>query len=300
LNISPPNRPIAEDQEFAFTGEDFQIIAVFAKKQFGLDLQLSKKPLVYSRLAKRLRALNFEKFSQYCSFIKQNPTDPEIDHLLSALTTNVTHFFREMHHFDFFREIIAPDLIARAKNGEVVRIWSAACSAGQEAYCLAAVLLQVDPLAADLNIRILATDIDRKMISAASIGRYSLDQKKAIPLSFHQTMLHEDSDNGNILMHDRLHKLITFNELNLINDWPMKRKFHLIVCRNAAIYFDKTTQATLWERFADNLTSAGHLMIGHSERLSGPAEGSFQSVGITTYRRLNAESPAGAQKNRIG
>jgi chemotaxis protein methyltransferase CheR len=275
----------AHRQEFPFSDSDFHVISNFAKTQFGLDLQVSKKPLVYSRVAKRLRAHGFGNFAEYCKLLQDDPADEEVNHLLSALTTNVTHFFREKHHFEYLMHHVAPALIERAQAGETIRIWSAACSAGQEAYCIAAALLTVAPQLPELDVRILATDIDPRMIDTAKKAEYALDQKQAIPDPFKKIMVGETTSAGQIRMADNLRAIISFAELNLIHEWPMRRKFDVIFCRNAAIYFDKKTQATLWSRFANVLTDDGHLMIGHSERLSGSAEGQFRSVGITTYKK---------------
>ena len=274
--------------DYKFSDSDFQVIAALAKDRFGLDLQPSKKPLVYSRLSKRLRVLGLGCFSEYCKLLKGDQTEQEINHLLSALTTNVTHFFREMHHFDYLVENIAPRLVQRAQAGERIRLWSAACSAGQEAYCIAAVLLSIERQIADLDIRILATDIDPKMIAVAKGARYSIEQRQAIPERFRQFMLDAASGQSQIEMSSEVRNIISFAELNLIETWPMRGKFDVIFCRNAAIYFDKKTQETLWDRFADVLLPGGHLMIGHSERLSGRAESQFQSIGITAYSKKPA------------
>jgi len=271
--------------DFSFSDADFCLIADFAKEQFGLDLQLSKKPLVYSRVSKRLRALGHKSFSEYCSFLKGRSDDEETNQLLSALTTNVTHFFREYHHFAYLAESVAPALIRRAQAGESIRIWSAACSAGQEAYCIAATLLALEPELSEFDVRILATDIDPKIIETAKHATYGIEQKKAIPENFQRLMIQDVDSTYSIQMTDQLRRLISFAELNLIHDWPMRRKFDVIFCRNAAIYFGKETQAILWDRFAGALKEDGYLMIGHSERLSGKAERLFSSVGITTYKR---------------
>lgn len=131
--------------DFSFTDQDFRRIADLANKQYGLFLQPSKKALVYSRLAKRLRTLNLPGFDAYCALLDRPEGETERPFLLSALTTNVTHFFREMHHFEMLRDIIAPQLLEKARNGQVVRLWSSACSAGQEAYCIAAALFAGAP-----------------------------------------------------------------------------------------------------------------------------------------------------------
>ncbi len=276
---------VDRSQEYAFSDSDFRLIADFAKKRFGLDLQPSKKPLVYSRISKRLRILGLNRFSDYWAYLQDDADEEEIAHLLTSLTTNVTHFFREKHHFDYLATEIAPDLVKRAEAGEKIRIWSAACSAGQEAFCIAATLMSVTPKLGHYDVRILATDIDPNMIKKAKSARYPAEQLQAIPEPFRAEMLASASAPGEIEMTEALRSLISFAELNLISEWPMQRQFDVIFCRNAAIYFDKQTQARLWDRFAKMLKPGGYLMIGHSERLSGPAERSLTSVGITTYAK---------------
>ena len=272
-------------EEFAFTDANFATLSSIARKRFGLDLQPSKKPLVYSRLAKRLRALGLQDFDAYCLTVEDTNETAEIAHLLSALTTNVTQFFREAHHFEFLANMLAPKLLARAEAGEPIRIWSAACSAGQEPYSIAASLLHAAPKLASCDLRILATDIDPNMINIAQTGHYSVDQKSAIPAKFHKIMLAPSDLGGSIGMSEQVRELISFAELNLIEPWPMRRPFDVVFCRNTTIYFDKATQRDVWQRFAKCLAIGGHLMIGHSERLSGDAKSQLQSVGITTYQK---------------
>ncbi|MCK0095584.1 protein-glutamate O-methyltransferase [Yoonia sp. F2084L] len=272
--------------DFSFTDQDFRRIADLANKRYGLFLQPSKKALVYSRLAKRLRALNLPDFESYCALLDRPEAETERPFLLSALTTNVTHFFREMHHFETLRDIIAPQLLEKARNGQAVRLWSSACSAGQEAYCIAAALLAGAPDITKYDFRILATDIDPNIITKAKQATYPAEQIEAIPSTWRERLLVSGSAKSqHITIRDELRQLISFGELNLIEDWPMQRKFDVIMCRNAAIYFDKQTQARLWQRFAGVMETGAHLMIGHSERLSGPATTQFESVGITTYRK---------------
>ncbi len=274
--------------EYQFTDGDFRMIADFANKEYGLFLQESKKALVYSRLAKRLRVLKLSSFSEYCDLLELPGGKDETPHLLSALTTNVTHFFRERHHFEQLKTDILPAIIERARKGASVRLWSAACSAGQEAYCLANTVLEVCPAAHRLNIKILATDIDPVVLGTAKKGAYPKDQLDAIDPAFQRNMIQEiDPQNDSFLVRQELRDLITFAELNLIDTWPMRRSFDVIMCRNAAIYFDKVTQATLWSRFAQALTPDGYLMIGHSERLSGDAVSQFRSIGVTAYQRVH-------------
>ncbi len=274
--------------EYTFTDTDFQVIATLANREFGLFLQASKKSLVYSRLARRLRALHLESFRQYCDLLQAPAGREELPHLLSALTTNVTHFFREKHHFDQLREEILPPIMARAKEGASIRIWSAACSAGQEAYCMAATVLDVCPDAHRLDVKILATDIDPVVLETAKAGRYPMDQLGAIELTSRGNMIDANETDENMFsIRGKTRALVTFATLNLVDAWPMRRPFDVIMCRNAAIYFDKATQARLWSRFAGALTSDGFLMIGHSERLSGEAASRFRSIGVTAYQRTS-------------
>lgn len=275
-----------ETQEYAFTDADFQMIAKLANAKYGLFLQESKKALVYSRLAKRLRALNLSNFRDYCELLKANESHPEQTHLLTALTTNVTHFFREKHHFDQLRDEILPDLIVNAREGASLRIWSSACSAGQEAYCIAATILEACPDAHQYDIKVLATDVDPVIVEKAKRGEYPHDQLSAIPSHLHSLMIDPGRiSDDSFSMHKKLRGLISFGQLNLMDAWPMKRLFDVIFCRNAAIYFDKETQVRLWSRFSENLTKSGYLMIGHSERLSGRAIQEFQTIGVTSYQK---------------
>lgn len=275
-------------QEYAFSDADFAMIAEMANRKYGLYLQESKKALVYSRLARRLRALSMESFKDYCALLENPECEAEQSHLLSALTTNVTHFFRERHHFDQLRTEILPRLAEKARAGQSVRLWSSACSAGQEAYCMAAMVIETIKDAKSLDIRVLATDVDPVVIEKGRAGLYALDQLDAIPAEFREVMVETTKDAVECFkMRAELRQMVSFAQLNLIGDWPMKRHFDVIFCRNAAIYFDKQTQARLWQRFSQILAPQGYLMIGHSERLSGDAAQFFRSSGITSYQKRN-------------
>jgi chemotaxis protein methyltransferase CheR len=198
--------------------------------------------------------------------------------MLAALTTNVTRFFREPHHFESLASTDLPGLIRIAKSGGRVRLWSAGCSSGQEPYSMALVILGQLPEAADLDVRILASDIDPVMVGQAREGRYSDDSIAAIPSELRRWL---QKDGSSWRMGEQVRRLIAFRELNLMDAWPMKGRFHVIFCRNVAIYFDDPTQARLWDRFADVLEPSGRLYIGHSERVSSSR---FESDGLTAYR----------------
>ena len=280
-------RPAAADRipdRTDLTDADFAVIAGLALRDFGLHLTLAKRDLVYSRLQKRLRVLGLDQFKQYCALICGADGADERLAMLSALTTNVTHFFREEHHFGILRDTALPPLIQAAKDGARVRLWSAGCSAGQEPYSLAFTLLALCPDIAQLNLRILATDVDTEILAKAEVGVYPEEELKAIPEPLRRFV--ERGQDGRFAIGDKARRLITFGRLNLIEPWPMKGPFEVIFCRNVAIYFDKPTQSRLWARFAEMLPPGGHLCIGHSERVAGPAEAKLRSVGVTAYQRL--------------
>ncbi|MGO9132976.1 MAG: CheR family methyltransferase [Methylovirgula sp.] len=273
--------------EFPMTAADFRQIATMLHADAGIHLPESKATLVYSRLAKRLRALGLKSFRDYCELISdQSGGADERQQMLAALTTNVTRFFREPHHFEHLRKEVLPPLIDVAKRGGRVRIWSAACSNGAEPYSIALTVLSVLPNASSLDVKILATDIDPNMIAEGSAGRYDDGALQPVPsdLRLRYFTASRGDEGKSWQANDALRSLITFRELNLIGNWPMRGKFDAIFCRNVVIYFEDATQAKLWTRFVPHLAPGGRLYIGHSERLSGPAAPLFESEAITTYR----------------
>ncbi|MDZ4054032.1 MAG: protein-glutamate O-methyltransferase [Phenylobacterium sp.] len=265
--------------EFVFTQRDFTLIAGILYEDSGIHLIEAKAPLVYSRLAKRLRQLGLTRFSEYCQLLQGPEGAGERAALLSALTTNVTRFFRESHHFDALRQQVAESLAPIARAGGRVRLWSAGCSNGHEPYSMAMVLLAELPEAADLDVRILATDIDPLVVDRARAGVDSVDDDEPVPRALaSRFVVNED---GGVRMADSLRRLVSFGVLNLHAEWPMKGRFDAIFCRNVAIYFDDETQRRLWSRFARSLTPDGRLYIGHSERAEVPE---LLSDGLTIYR----------------
>ncbi len=272
--------PIVEG-EFPFTFEDFRQIAETLHSDAGIALPDSKATLVYSRLAKRLRALGLESFRDYCEMIQGRDGVDERKRMLAALTTNVTRFFREPHHFEHLREEVLPQLLARAAKGGRVRLWSAGCSTGQEPYSIALTLLSMMPDAVKHDVRILATDIDPNVLAEAKRGLYSDDHVAPIPADLRARWFTRAA--GGWQVSPQLAAPITFNELNLIGRWPMKGPFDVIFCRNVVIYFNESTQVEIWKRFKSLLAPGGVLYIGHSERVTG-VESSFRSDGLTTYR----------------
>ncbi|HPA37118.1 MAG TPA: protein-glutamate O-methyltransferase [Phenylobacterium sp.] len=270
------------DGEFLFTAEDFKTIAQILHSHAGIALAEGKAALVYSRLAKRLRALGLRSFRDYCALIQDAKEVDERQAMMAALTTNVTRFFREPHHFDHLRDQLMPKLAEHAKRGGRVRLWSAASSNGQEPYSMAITVLAALPEAADLDVKILATDIDPNMIAEGRAGIYREDAVAPVPLDLRRRWFKKAGE-GRWEVADELRELVSFRELNLIGDWPMKGRFDVIFCRNVVIYFDEPTQERIWSRFAPLLNPGGTLYIGHSERVTGPATQLFETTGLTTY-----------------
>ena len=275
------------DGEFVFTAEDFRRIATILYADAGISLADSKAALVYSRLARRLRALGLESFRDYCALIGQRDGLDERQRMLAALTTNVTRFFREPHHFEHLAAKVLPRLAARARAGGRVRMWSAGCSTGPEAYSIAMTLLEALPEAADLDVRILATDIDPDVLAAAENGLYSDRALAPAPAEQRRRWFRPEREAGalNWRAVQALQSLIVFRELNLVaQPWPMKGRFDVIFCRNVMIYFDEATQAQLIAALVDRLEPGGQLYIGHSERVGADQRG-MVSDGLTSYRR---------------
>jgi chemotaxis protein methyltransferase CheR len=283
-----------EGGDLLLTRADFDRIAAMLHADAGIHLAESKAALVYSRLAKRLRSLGLESFRDYCALVDSREGRGERKQMLAALTTNVTKFFRESHHFDHLAKTVLPPLVESARRGGKIRLWSAACSNGQEPYSIALTLLSVMPDATRYDVKVLATDIDPNMLKEAERGVYGEAALAAVPSPLRARWFFRSSgkaerarEAGELRVADQLRALVSFRELNLVGTWPMKGLFHAIFCRNVAIYFTEATQQELWTRFVPRLEPAGTLYIGHSERLTGPASAAFDPDGITTYRLSN-------------
>jgi len=270
--------------EFLFTNEDFGAIARMLYDDAGIALTESKASLVYSRLAKRLRALGLESFRDYCHLVAGSEGLGERQNMLAALTTNVTRFFREPHHFEHLKTKILPELVSRAKARGRVRLWSAGCSTGQEPYSIALTVLDLLPDAANYDLRILATDIDPNVVATGRAAVYSDEAVQPVPAALRDRWMVRVKDGGRDAWGcgDEMRRLVAFRELNLMGNWPMKGTFDVIFCRNVVIYFDEPTQARIWSRFAPLLNPGGRLYVGHSERVGDTTR--FETDGLTTYR----------------
>jgi chemotaxis protein methyltransferase CheR len=299
MNIQSTSVSRRRPADISFGEEDFRRIAAFAKSAYGLHLEASKKAMIHSRLSKRIIALNLEGFSDYHEYLKANLED-EADHFISALTTNVTHFYRERHHFEQLQNEVLPPLVARARSGGRVRLWSAGCSSGQEPYSLAGSVLRLCPEAPRLDLRILATDLDPFVLRRAEAATYS-SEECTLPEGEWASQIFDPAELAKSSRRIRAdaRSLVTFRQLNINGPWPMSGLFDVIMCRNMAIYFCSETQHVLWRRLAEHLTPGGMLFIGHSERVTGPATALLAPAGVTAYLKRPAQgAPTGCSTGK--
>lgn len=264
---------------------DFEAVRDIIYDAAGIVLPPGKAMLVYSRLAPLVRNSGCATFGAYVALIGAN--DGERHRTVCALTTNHTFFFREDHHFTHLAETVRPALIRRAVQGKEVRVWSAGCSSGEETWSIVMTLLGADRAAAQRlltqDLRVLATDLADHALIAAQAACY--DAKAAVPVPADLRKVWMRAADGGVTMTEEARSIVRFLPLNLLTDWPLQRLFDVIFCRNVMIYFDQPTKERLVQRFAEQLKPGGYLYIGHSERVTGPAEAHLRAVGPTIYRR---------------
>lgn len=261
----------------------FDAIAELARREFGLNIAPEKMKMVQSRLRHRLNELNLTDFNAYSDLVCSAHGADEKRCMISALTTNVSHFFREPHHFDVLSEHMLPNLKSRIAAKDRIRIWSAGCSNGQEPYSIAMHLIGHEPILRDSDFKILATDVDPKVVTFARDGVYETRVVSGIPSSLQKQFLQADETSWRV--NDTIRDQISFRELNLLAQWPMQHQFDAIFCRNVVIYFDVETQEELWPRFHQMLKPGGLLFLGHSERIATPAKFGFKTIGTTAYQK---------------
>ena len=284
-NRDPGADPMAVLRMPPLGDAEFRFISGFVGRHCGIVLGAQKRQLVQGRLARRLRELGLADWRAYCARLEQQP-DAEIDALVSAISTNVTAFFREQHHFEFLRDEVLPALLVRP-GAPRLRLWSAGCATGEEPYTLAMVLAEVlERHGKPVDARILATDLSPQALTTAQHGVYRADHVAGIDPARRKRWFEAGSGarTGDLAVRPELRELIAFRRLNLLDDWPMQGRFDAIFCRNVVIYFDKPTKVRLFSRFADQMTGKGHLFLGHSESMFGLSE-AFALVGRTIYRR---------------
>lgn len=287
--MSPNVDLIAENvprlREFAFQEEDFQALRALVKSLTGIHLSEQKRELVYGRLTRRLRTLRLRTFAQYRELLKSDQN--ELHEMCNAITTNLTAFFREPHHFEYLREQWLAPLVERASNGMRLRLWSAACSSGEEPYSIAMTILESLPHLERWDIRILATDLDSQMLARARRGVYPSERVQALSAQRQARFFHEPQEENLVgrQVTEELRRLIAFKQLNLMQSLPMKGPLDVIFCRNVVIYFDKDTQRDLFARISRLQRPGDLLFLGHSESLFKVSE-DYALIGKSIYRRI--------------
>jgi chemotaxis protein methyltransferase CheR len=278
-------RRLAEHlREFAFGDEDFEELRRLVKRTTGIHLSEQKRELVYGRLARRLRALGLDSFRAYRELLAREPA--ELVPLTNAITTNLTAFFREPHHFEYLCERVRELASRGATSQRRLRIWSAGCSSGEEPYSIAMSLLERVPDIARWDLRILATDLDSDVLARARTALYPAERlhgvgAKRLARFF---VAHDSSRGPAYRLRPELTALVTFKQLNLVHPLPMKGPLDAIFCRNTVIYFDKETQRELFARIARVQRPGDLLFLGHSESLFKISE-DYALIGRTVYRR---------------
>ena len=267
-----------EEREFTFTRADFEEVREVLYTHVGISLNDGKQPLVYGRLARRLRALDIESFSEYLKYLKTHAD--EMQAFTNALTTNLTAFFRENHHFDHLSEYLA-----KRPRGSI-RIWSSAASTGEEPYSIAITVAETLGDRAWRDVKIIASDVDTGVLDTARQGVYPLSRVEKLPTEIKRNWFQrgKGAKSGMVRVRPELQELLEFRQINLLNpDWGFNEKFDVIFCRNVMIYFDKVTQRKLIEQMLRVLQSDGLFFAGHSESFFHLGD-LIAPVGRTVYR----------------
>jgi len=269
------------------TDGEFELFRRLILEESGISLSEHKRPLLCARLGRRLRQLSLSSYTEYYAYLRtRDESRAERRELINSITTNKTNFFREAHHFDFLRtQVLEPLARAASQTGRRrLRIWSAACSTGEEPYSIAMTVAEVLSPLAGWDIRILASDIDTDVLARAERGVYPRESAEAIPTELRHRwcqLLSKDE----FQVDEQLRQLVTFREINFVREpWPIRSRFDVIFCRNVMIYFDRETQTRICTRFHGLLCSKGFLIAGHSENLMFMAP-LLEPMGNTVYRR---------------
>lgn len=278
-NVIAPTGPLAQGREFVWTNADFARVQGLIYKRAGISLHDGKHAMVYSRLSRRLRETGHDSFNGYLSWLESND-GPEWQEFVNALTTNLTAFFREQHHFEIFASHL------RSKpSGISWKVWCNAASTGEEPYSI--VMTACEALGNNPPFKLIASDIDSKVLATAGNGVYRIDSMKGMSQERLQRFFLKGkaSNAGMVRVKPELRRLIDFMSVNLIrDDWPFKEPFDVVFCRNVMIYFDAATQRRVLEKIHRVLKPGGLLFVGHAENFS-ESKDLFVLRGKTVYER---------------
>ncbi|AXT38265.1 chemotaxis protein CheR [Alteromonas sp. BL110] len=265
-------------REFAFEKADFKNVQQMLFKKAGINLSDAKEAMVYSRLARRIRARNLRSFNEYLALV--NTSESELEQFINALTTNLTSFFREPHHFTALSDYL--------RQHNVTNIWCAASSTGEEPYSIAMVVAEAFG-SFKTPVKIIASDIDSKVLAKARAGVYPLASIAKIPQHQQKQFFHKGkgANEGKVKVVDELRNMVQFKKLNLTEaKWDVKGPLDVIFCRNVMIYFDKPTQLKVLQKMVGMLKPTGLYMAGHSENFNMYTN-LVRPVGKTIYRPVD-------------
>jgi chemotaxis protein methyltransferase CheR len=267
--------------------QDYEFIRQLVYDQSRIDLGSDKTELVSSRVQKRLRALGLADFESYCQLLDSPAGREEVTCLLDVISTNVTEFFREWQHFEFLREVALPAWQSRGSNsGEPFRVWSAACSSGEEPYSIAILLADFFRAQPSSKWNVTATDLSTRMLAVAKDAVYKSERVKMPDSGWLRAYFQKGVKNweGYYRVKTELRERIEFGHVNLMQPYPFRSKFQVIFCRNVMIYFDRETQEQLVPRLAEQLVPGGYLFVGHSESLIGIKHG-LKTLRPSVYQK---------------
>lgn len=278
---------------FQLDDKEFENLRTLTYSSIGVNLTQAKKPLIISRLSKRLRQLDFDSFQQYIDFLEETPEEMEV--MANLLTTNVTKFFREIHHFNYLQEEVLPKIVEKAEAGHrpfKVRAWSAGCSTGEEPYTIAIVLHNFFHKHKEWDFKVLASDVNSQVLKEASDGIYHKDRVKGISYDFLKRYfaLGQGVNQGLFRVKDFLKEKVAFRRINLIREeeYPKGQELDFIFCRNVFIYFDRESQENIISMYSRRVRQGGFLFLGHSETISvrSPVARQWKLVKHTVYQKV--------------
>jgi chemotaxis protein methyltransferase CheR len=277
---------LSRAREFDFTQADFDSLRALVKAQSGITLGEAKRELVYGRVSRRLRALGLSAFAEYRRMLAGPDGQAEMIEFINAVTTNLTSFFRESHHFDFLRDDYLRSRVADARASRRIRIWCSAASTGEEPYSIAMSVAEAIPEWERWDIRILATDLDTNVLQTCVNGVYGEDRVRGMQKARLERFFDSRGERTDrkYRIKPELAKMISFRQLNLMHPLPMKGPIDIVFCRNVIIYFDKDTQRALFSRVAPLQRPGDVLILGHSESLLQVSD-AWTLMGKTIYRK---------------
>ena len=250
------------------TTSEFNRIREYIKAHFGISLSDEKKSLVYSRLRTTLLDGGFDSFTQYFDYLLKDKTGESVVRFVDKITTNHTYFMREADHFEYFRDEVLPFIDKNFRAQKDLRLWCAACSSGEESVTLQMIIQDYFKTSqVEWDTQILATDISTQVLDKAIAGNYNMESMSTLPKHW-QTEYFEKSTGVYSKVADKIRKNIVYRKFNLMDNFPFKKRFHAIFCRNVMIYFDSATRDNVVKKLYDVTEPGGYLFIGHSESLN--------------------------------